>query len=201
MSDDIFAAAYRGDVETVRRFLDEDAALAHARSPRWEDGTPLTVACVAGHLAIVQMLLAAGASADAQCGDGSALLMAAWGEHEPVVRQLLDAGADPKLASASGETPLMTAALKGSVAIARLLIDGGAEVNAQTTSGASSLFATSPPVCGESALHLAAAEGHGAMVELLLSRGASKTITDHVGERPLHWAARHHRDELLELLK
>jgi ankyrin repeat protein len=38
-------------------------------------------------------------------------------------------------------------------------------------------------------------------VRLLLARGADKTAEDRAGQRPVHWAARHRRDEaLIQLL-
>ncbi len=37
-------------------------------------------------------------------------------------------------------------------------------------------------------------------VELLLEHGADKNVLDRAGQKPLHWAARHRQDELLDLL-
>ena len=49
-------------------------------------------------------------------------------------------------------------------------------------------------------LHLAAAYGHREFVELLLASGADRKIQDHTGQTAVHWAARHHRHELIKLL-
>jgi ankyrin repeat protein len=201
-ADQFFQASYKGDLESVRRLLADEPDLAKSRgSAAWDGATPLTLAALGGHLETARLLIERGASVNPMSDDGSALLMAAWGGHEPMVQLLLQAGADVNLASASGETPLMAAAYKGFAAIAELLLGHGADVNAQTSRGTTDFVNISPPVCGESALHLAAAEGHRRVVELLLTHGASKTLADHCGQRPLHWAARHHRDELFPLLK
>jgi len=81
------------------------------------------------------------------------------------------------------------------------LIEKGAIINCQTTSGTTDFFQTSPPVCGESPLHLAAAYGHQGFVELLLHSGADINIKDHTGQTPKHWAARYGKDQLINLLK
>jgi ankyrin repeat protein len=62
------------------------------------------------------------------------------------------------------------------------------------------MFITSPPVCGEAPLHLAAAYGHREFVQLLLQSGAQKQIRDHTGQTPANWAARYHQNELIRLL-
>ena len=57
----------------------------------------------------------------------SALLLAVHGGREREVAVLLGAGCDVNLADADGITPLMAAAMNGSVAIARQLLDKGAD--------------------------------------------------------------------------
>lgn len=52
---------------------------------------------------------------------------------------------------------------------------------------------------GETALHLAA-YGHREFVELLRRSGADRSIRDHLGQTPAHWAACHHQNELIRLL-
>jgi uncharacterized protein len=201
--DAILDAACGGDLGRVRSLIDANPSLATAprRKERYEGATALMLASYGGFEAIVKLLLERGAAVNPVGQDGSALLMAAFAGHAGVVELLLKHGADPNVTSASGETSLMAAALKGHIAIGTLLINRGADVNAQTREGTTDLFATSPPVCGESALHLAAGYGHRGFVELLLERGALKTVTDRGGQRPLHWAARLGRMDLLSLLK
>jgi ankyrin repeat protein len=195
-------AAYKGELEVVRSLLRDSPHLARMPGvPAWEGHTPLSLAAGAGHMEIAKLLVGQGAEVNPISADGSALLMAAYGGHEAMVAFLLAHGANPNAASKSGETPLMAAAFKGLTPIGRLLIDAGADLNAQTTAGTTDFFNTSPPVCGESALHLAAAYGHRDFVVLLLEAGADKSIQDHCGQRPLHWAARHLHGDLFSLLE
>ena len=56
-----------------------------------------------------------------------ALLLAVHGGREREVGILLEVGCDVNLADADGITPLMAAAMNGSVAIARQLLDKGAD--------------------------------------------------------------------------
>ncbi len=200
---EILAASYEGAIDKVKNLLWQNPELARMQgSPdHWEGATPLTLAALGGHLEIAALLIEQGANVNPVSQDGSALLMAVWGDHLPMVQRLLEYGADPNRASASGETPLMAAAYKGFTEIGQWLIEKGAILNCQTTGGTTDFFQTSPPVCGESPLHLAAAYGHKSFVELLLHHGADRNITDHTGQTPKNWAARYGNIDLIESLQ
>jgi ankyrin repeat protein len=53
---------------------------------------------------------------------------------------LLEHGGDPELANDRGQIPLAGAAFKGDTEMARLLIENGADVNAQMTDGKTGLM-------------------------------------------------------------
>ena len=97
----LHAAAARGDLEALRRLIDEvpdvDAAAA-------ADGTTaLHAAAAAGHAAAVALLLEAGAHSEAVGLSGATpLMMAAAMGHEGAAAALLAGGADPSTAHRFG---------------------------------------------------------------------------------------------------
>jgi ankyrin repeat protein len=86
----------------------------------------------------------------------------------------------PDLINAPGPagepTPLMLAAQRGHLAVARYLLAAGAQVDAWDKDGAT-------------ALHYAVRAGHKAMVELLLAHGSDPNAQDKAGSSPLSIAA------------
>jgi ankyrin repeat protein len=82
--------------------------------------------------AIVRLLLAHGADVQAKSQIGSTpLVVAAYATGtEKVVKLLLDGGADPNAAENRGVTPLIAAAGVGNTAVAKLLLERGANANA-----------------------------------------------------------------------
>jgi len=124
--------------------------------------TPLTRAAGTGDARQVQALLSQGADPNATDGaGGSALIAAAREGHVGVMRVLIKGGADVNQRDArfSRWTPLVHAIHKRQGAAARLLLDAGAEVDAEMHGGATPLI-------------FAAAYGEAAIVEDLLARGA-----------------------------
>jgi len=75
-----------------------------------------------------------------------------------------------------GWTCLMTAARNGHLAICRLLLDKGAQLEAKG-------------VFGYTSLHYPAIQDHVEIVSLLCDHGADVEARDVYGYRPLHWAA------------
>ena len=113
-----------------------------------KNDTALMVSSHNGHLAVVSVLLDAGA------GDlDYALFCTSQNGHTGVVALLLDLGADVHFEQ---DYPLQLAARGGYVDTVRLLLDRGADVHAD----------------GDLALQWARERGHEAVVALLLERGA-----------------------------
>lgn len=79
---------------------------------------------------------------------------------EPALRLAFEAGLDPNLANQNGWTLLMLAAVEGDVAIGRLLIEKGADLNALNNKQ-------------DSALALATHRGHQFFVDLLTQNDAN----------------------------
>ncbi len=85
-------------------------------------------------------------------------------------------------------TPLHLAVREGSVEIARMLIDAGADLDVQDTWGS------------KTPLHEAAHNGRVKIAHMLIDAGANVNVQDGDGETPLHWAAGNGRVEIARML-
>ena len=150
-SSPVLRALYRGDPDEARaaaeeRELDIFEAAALGRRSRVEAA-----------IADAPELARAGAE------DGfTALHLVAFFNGDPrVARVLLDAGTDPDVVAANGTQlrPINSAAAAGSDEIVALLIERGADVDAQQRGG-------------YTALHSAAANGNQGLARLLIEAGA-----------------------------
>ena len=102
------------------------------------------------------------------------------------VQAELDKGANVN-AKMWRRTPLHSATAGGHTEIAELLIDNGADVNANED-------------YGWTPLHLAAKYGHREVAELLIAKGADVNAKKKDGWTPLHLAALYGHTEIVELL-
>jgi len=123
---EIFLAAARGDVDTIRALLDRGVS-PNARDEHGK--TPLIWAAMNGSLPVVQLLLERGADVNAADKYGvTALMMAAnprQRAQSEVLVALLDKGANINAADSNGRTPLMYALSDNEKEIAILLIERG----------------------------------------------------------------------------
>jgi ankyrin repeat protein len=167
---DLVAAAQRNDA-TVALAAIEDGVDVNAAS---RDGTTaLHWAVYNDNLALVERLLAAGASATATNEFGSTpLTEAATVGNAAVIAALLAAGAAVDAEGPDGQTALMVVARGGNTAAARVLLERGANVDARERWRA------------QTALMWAAAQSQPAMVELLIEHGADVDARSAVNEWP-----------------
>jgi hypothetical protein len=130
-------AVDRGDVDDLRRVLQDDPSLVTAlvEAPDIEPTSPLTYVGMArfygyaphdrtGDLA--RVLLEAGADKDDEAKNGSPLICAASHGDVDVVRVLLEGGADVDLTDSPPDTALRLAAAFGQPEVVDLLIAAGA---------------------------------------------------------------------------
>ena len=116
------------------------------------------------------------------------LLAAVTVGNQKIVEKLLQLGADPSHATVY--TPLATAARRGHLAIAKLLLSQRVDVNQISGGGPR----------GETALYYATFDKHHQIVRLLLKWGADPDIATRSGQRPLMIAAADTDSSLCEFI-
>ena len=205
----LWLAAMNGNAALIGRLLKAGADPGLALP---EGETPLMTAARSGSADGVRALAAAGADVNAResTREQTALMWAVAQGHHAAVSALIDAGADvsarsrvrPRLMSNEGVfggafdgavvehlggfTPLLFAARHGDVESARLLLAGGADVDAAAANGSIPLV-------------LAVHSGHSRLAAFLLESGADPDA-DEAGYTALHAAVLRGEREAVEAL-
>ncbi|KAF4228935.1 hypothetical protein CNMCM8980_006536 [Aspergillus fumigatiaffinis] len=144
-----------------------------------------------GHLHVVQLLVKQGANVNYHSTAGTPLLQAAASGHGDVVEYLLKAGANVHSTNKYGHTALCEAAQAGDVKAAEALIKHGAGVNDTNHKDED----------GNTALLLAAVEGHEEMVKYLLNAGANIRHINACDETALQLAVVNGHENVARLLE
>ncbi|MDP9172020.1 MAG: ankyrin repeat domain-containing protein, partial [Acidobacteriota bacterium] len=224
-------AAISGDVETLRRLLNEDPRLVHTRSHRSHHAPLLHYIAANGVedfrqktppnvLAIARLLLEAGADvnaeSDAYGGGCTALSLAATSLHperagvqEELLQLLLDHGARIDKPDA-----VAACLANGRGRAAEFLASRGARLNLETAAGAGrldvvetffrpdgSLDPATPPRQVQRGFLWACMYGRQDVVEFLLDHGADLRDPADLGATGLHWAAGAHLNIVRLLLQ
>ena len=152
-------SAQCGNSDAVQILLDKGADPDKAELDEYG---PLHMAALMGYKDVVKMLLDAGANPNKEAGEGNtALLVAAEKECKEVAKVLLEGGADPNVAQVDNGrwTALHHAAYEGDIEMVQLLVDYGADPDAEDENG-------------ETALHFARDMEHCAVIGLLNNLGS-----------------------------
>jgi ankyrin repeat protein len=156
------------------------------------DDALFTDAVVANDVAEVQRRIDAGANIDAPDWDArTPLHNAVQHQHTALVELLLRHGANVNTQdTVSFDSPLHCACSRPSanLAIATMLLDAGAAVNARGAEG------------GDTPLHCAAYSDESQIVQLLLQRGADRTIESNDGDTAMSYAQGSRHVAVIELL-
>ncbi|KAJ4152838.1 hypothetical protein LMH87_009358 [Akanthomyces muscarius] len=198
-------ASFHGHVGMVKRLLADGVDV----NVRAKSGSPLHLAARKGYEEVVRLLLTHGADANAtlQFDHQTPLLDAVCGGNVGIARLLLDHGATVNINAASrthGPTALPIAVTNGHAPLTALLLERGANIEAQDGYGCTVLqiaIANEDAVLvallldrgadteardlrGWTTLMAAAADGSASLVELLLEKGANRSAKNSEGQTP-----------------
>ena len=186
-------------IRVARLLLEHGADVNTRRKDHW---TPLHHASYFGNVEIARLLLDHGANSEANAeGDMKPLHQVSYGKCRSqedgvrVARLLLERGADVNTRRKDHWTPLHLASYFGNVEIVRLLLDYGAdpEANAEGDMGAKPLHQVSRG-------KYRSQEDGVRVAQLLLKRGANVNTRRNDHRTPLHIASRFGKVEIVQLL-
>lgn len=185
--------------------------------------TVLMLAASHAHDGPVSLLLEAGADPNVKDAKGrTALMMASFENYRSTAARFVEAGANLNVRDNDGLTALLASILKNNTDTVALLVDAGADLNIQENHGYNALMLTArynlPTIAaalladtrrveldakfsnGQTALMIAAFEGHREVVALLVSAGANLNATDNNGNRAVMWAVAQGHEDTVALL-
>ena len=198
----LYCAALSGFRDLVERLVNRYPQHVKATGGRF--GTPLVAALARRHFQTAELLHHNGADVNAHnVGAVTPLHSAAWHGDSEVVRVLLNYKADVNAGASEGWIPIHYVShgfhsptipnIRQSLPdVARLLLEHGADVNAQTSDES-----------GRTPLHLAIGSDpsdRAGIVRVLLEHGANVGAEDSEGRTPFQIASEKGLDEIMKLL-
>ncbi|XP_071085224.1 putative ankyrin repeat protein RF_0381 [Haliotis cracherodii] len=200
-----------GDVETVKRVLEQDKLGINSRSKN--GSTPVMMAAKAGREGLVTFLVKIGADMSLVNNGGDNILHQACrgGDIETVRRVLEKENVFINSRDKTGQTSVMMAAMAGHGGLVTFLVKEGADMSLANEGGDNILHQT----CRggdvetvrsvleqdkldincrgkneETPVMMAAMAGHGELVDFLMKKGADMSLVNNVGDNILHQACR-----------
>lgn len=137
-------------------------------------------------LAVIALVLALQSAGCGRKEKPDDMLMAISRDDANALKELLAKGEDPNAVRAGRDTPLSVAIASGRVAVARVLLEAGADPNVDAG--------------GQPAIHAAVLRGNTELVRLLAEHGADVNVPDRGGLSPLASAIMRQRLEEAEVL-
>ena len=219
ITNELFAAAEKGDFETVKNLLTKYPDMKNVkRNGGWtllhlsfnsrelieyliENGldiearsdsqwTPLHSQAYGGHTDGVELLLENGADIEAKHAyDMTPLVSSIRWDRIDVAKLLVDNGANVDATNTLGRTPLIISATEGYSELAQIFLDNGADISIEDDN------------YKRTALHFAALNGHLKIVDALLKKGADVYKKDMAGKTPLDYASKYGHEKVSKLLK
>lgn len=180
----IFPAIESGDLDAIRRLLDEDPGLVHVRhaDPEVYHWTPLQFAAAKGQLGACRLLVERGAEVYTNPMNSYAPVMqAAWNKHAEVVKYFLEEIPDKAAGTNGLGVAINLAARQGWIEIVRKHIERDP------------LAVHQRGWIGDVPLHWPSHNNYTEIVSMLLDAGAD-IEADEIncyGGKPLHWASEH----------
>ena len=178
-------AARAGQVERVRDLLTQ-GAIVNSRDRNGD--SPLNMAAAKGHVALVEVLLKSGADVNlANLSGVTPLMSAVFAGHAGIVRTFLDSGAKVEPLDRVKKNAAVYAAATGCDDCLMALLSHGTQVNSRLENDLTLLM-------------WGAGYGQEAVVRILLSAGADRTLKDNRGKTAADMAREGNHQAVLNLL-
>jgi ankyrin repeat protein len=197
---EIHRAAERGDMDEIRKIVEERPELVNHQSFAHSYMTPLHIAIQKDNFEMVRFLLSKGANPNVNDFVKEPLFDAViWGNGE-IVKLLLDYGADANVKNQEGEDTFLIALKEGRHDLAGILAESADnQINYAAWLGdletCRDILQKEPSLAnhkglgGRTPLHIASLANQEKMVEFLLSQEANIEGTTDMGRTALHCAA------------